>query len=150
MKKLMRSVMKAQQAPTTGRSGVRMQTSRLLPVQTASMKRKRISGGTSQTISRIEINVSTMLSGVENRLARIQPIAPVMATGGGSGSCAAERTKAISAAFLASKASMSVTAILALHQRLARVVPVHEQRSRDADREIDRHRDGDDLDRLAS
>ena len=57
-----------------------------------------ISGGMTQTISAIDTSVSAILSGVENRFSRIQPIAPLCDSGGGSGSWVAARTNAISAA----------------------------------------------------
>ena len=49
MKKLMRSPTKAQQAPTSGRSGVARQSARPVPCHTASMSRNFKSGGTTQT-----------------------------------------------------------------------------------------------------
>src|ERR1700722_13175678 len=78
--------MNAQQAPGLGRAGEARQAKPSAPVQVASMRKKRTSGGTAQAISATPSTVSTMLAGPENRLARIQPNAPARADGGGSGS----------------------------------------------------------------
>ena len=56
------------------------------------MKRKRTSGGTAQKISAAKASVRIVLPTDENRLARIQPIKPVLAAGGGSFSAGAVRT----------------------------------------------------------
>ena len=88
-----------------------------------------------------------MLAGLENRFARIQPIAPVVAPGGGIASTGAPRTKAL---VVRRSLSCVATAMASpFHQRDARVVPVHHHRGDEADREIDRHGDHHDLDRLA-
>src|SRR5215831_11347228 len=105
------------------------------------MMRNLSSGGTIHTIRRITRTVIRMLNGPENKLARAQPIAPVMVAGGGSASIGRVRTKA---------GCLKSVAVMArgspFHQRHAAVVPIHPQRSDEADREIDRHGDGDHFD----
>jgi hypothetical protein len=85
---------KAQHAPISGWPGLARQSARPAPFHTASMTRNLASGGTIQTISRIERMVRAMLSGPENRFFRIQPIAPASVSGGGSGANGAVRTNA--------------------------------------------------------
>src|SRR6185437_2110096 len=72
-----------------------------------------------------------------NRLVRIQPTTPTDPIGGRSRVAAWP------------EAAMLVLMGLALHQRDARVVPVHEQADRQAYGQIDGHDDRDALDRLA-
>src|SRR4051812_29570798 len=90
----MRSMTKAQQAPTSGRSGPGRQSARLEPSHTASIRRNLTSGGTIQAINNAQTMVSTMLSQPENRFFRSQPIAPASVIGGGSGANGLARTKA--------------------------------------------------------
>src|SRR5262249_53326660 len=86
--------MNAQQAPTSGCSGVARQASRSVPDQTASMKKNPSTGGTAQAINSAQTSVNAMLAGEENRLARSQLKAPVAARGGGSLSAGTRRTYA--------------------------------------------------------
>ena len=71
-----------------------MQSARLAPSHTASTIRNLSSGGPSQTIIKTQNTVSRMLSALENRFCRNQPIAPELTIGGGSGSNGFVRTKA--------------------------------------------------------
>ena len=71
-----------------------MQSARLAPSQTASMIRNLTSGGPSHAIINTQNAVSRMLSALENRFCRSQPIAPELTIGGGSGSNGFVRTKA--------------------------------------------------------
>src|SRR3954468_19330065 len=104
-----------------------------------------MTGGTVQTSSSTVNTVNTALNGVENRLARSQPGQPTDKAGGASAGAGAVRTKAAPPAGIrAACAIMGST----LHQRHAGVVLVHKERGEQADGQIDRHRDGDDLDRL--
>src|ERR1041385_5265470 len=139
-----RSRTKAQQAPGSGRAAEGRHASRSVPLQVASMMRNLSSGGTAHTISRMTRIVIRMLNGPEKRLARAQPIAPVMVAGGGSSSIGELRTK---------PGCLKSVAVMArpspFHQRHAAVVPVHHERGDEADGEIDRHGDRDHLDRLA-
>src|SRR5437016_13140250 len=139
-----RSRTNAQHAPASGRASEARQASRSVPLQVASRMRNLSSGGTIHTISRMTKIVIRMLNGPENRFARTQPSAPVMAIGGGSASIGMVRTK---------PGCLKSVAVMArpspFHQRHAAVVPVHRQRRDKADGEIDRHGDRDHLDRLA-
>src|SRR6202011_1876417 len=139
-----RSRTNAQHAPASGRMSEARQASRSAPLQVASMMRNLSSGGTTHTIIRMTRIVIMMLNGPDSRLARTQPSAPVMAIGGGSASIGMLRTKP---GCLKSVAVM--TRASPFHQRHAAVVPVHRQRSDEADGEVDRHGDRDHLDRLA-
>ena len=67
------------------------QASRSLPVHTASMNRNLTSRGSTQASSSAIRMVSAILNGVENRFARSQPTAPVIAAGGGRASMVAAR-----------------------------------------------------------
>src|SRR5918995_1606155 len=133
--------MKGQQAPTCGRSGVTRQDSRSAPVHTASSSRNLTSGGTAHTTSRMQISVSATFSGVESRLARSQPYTPLSLSGGGRSGAGSPRTNTTELSEIADIGS-------ALHQRNALVIEIHRERGHEADREIDRHGDGDDLNRL--
>src|SRR5215467_3791092 len=139
-----RSRTKAQHAPASGRASEARQASRSVPLQVASMMRNLSSGGTIHTIRRITRIVIRMLNGPENRLARAQPIAPVMVAGGGSASIGKLRTKAGCLKSVAVMARPSP-----FHQRHAAVVPVHRQRGDETDGEVHRHGHRDHLDRLA-
>src|SRR5262249_58444979 len=90
--------MNAQQAPGLGRAGEARHSEPSAPVHTASMTKKRTSGGTAQAISATQSTVRTMLAGLENRLARIQPKVPARADGGGRGSSPPLRWKILVAA----------------------------------------------------
>ena len=92
MKYAKRSRTNAQQAPTSGRCGVARQASRSFPDQTASKIMNFNSGGTIQSTSRIMTTDRMMSSGVAKRFARIQPIAPRDASGGGIVSTGTSRT----------------------------------------------------------
>ena len=103
------ALMKAQQAPTTW-SGLDRQTSRLSPVQTASMNAHCTSDGRNVTISASMATVTAALSGEENRCVRTQPGRPPRAGGGGSGGRKSLRTKTVSV-------SMRRTVMVVLPQR---------------------------------
>src|SRR5690242_16421075 len=95
--------------------------------------------------------VRAVLKALENRLARIQPMAPAAVAGGGKDAAGELRTKDRPRAPPFPKESavkVEVTAPSPLDQRDARVVPVHQQRGDEADAEVDGHGEGDDLDRL--
>src|SRR5271167_4824655 len=83
----------AQHAPITGCSGGARQTSPSLPDHTASMRKNRSSGGTTQAMHRMQTSVSAILPGDENRFARIQPTAPARLCGGGKRSAGVVRRK---------------------------------------------------------
>src|SRR5438093_6554276 len=127
-----------QQAPTGRPTVSARQSTRLGPSHTASMSRKRTAGGTSTSRSSKPRSVSTVLSTLPNRRQRRKPSSPRVAKGGGSGAISSRRTKAVS------------IAASAFAQPHAGVVPVHQHARDQRDREIDRHGDGDDLDRLVS
>src|SRR3569832_1495285 len=101
-----------------------------------------------QNVSNSTSTVNTTLTGVDNKLARIQPIGPVMRTGGACGDRCWSRTKC-SLVMASSPSAMVMAAPSPFHQRHAPVVKVHQARRDEADRQVDGHRDGDDLDRLA-
>ena len=88
----MRSATKAQQAPTGRWIMSSRHALRSVPVQTASMNRNLISGGTTQTSSAITASVMTLFSTLENRFARIQAIGPLTMEGGGIASWRSWRT----------------------------------------------------------
>src|SRR4029079_18495262 len=144
-----RSRTNGQQAPISRCWTVQRQASRSFPLHTASITKNRTISGTAQASSSTISTVSAMLNGVDRRFARNQAIGPVIAAGGGCGSIVARRTKAISAT-ARSPSAMVMGAASPFHQRHAAVVDVHDQRRRQADDEIDEHRDGHDLDCLAS
>src|SRR5262245_22039962 len=125
-----------QQAPTGRPSVSARQSLRLEPDHTASTSRKRTAGGTSNSTSSRPSSVSTVLSTLPNRRHRRKPSTPCVPKGGGSGAISSRRTKAV-----------SITAS-AFAQPYAGVVPVHQHARDQGDGEIDRHGDGDDLDRL--
>src|ERR1700733_3408173 len=85
--------MKAQQAPGVGLPGDARQALRSAPVQVASMRKNRNSGGTTHAMKRTQIRVSTTLNGDENRLARSQPTIPDRVFGGGKVSAGDRRRK---------------------------------------------------------
>src|SRR5262245_64774791 len=101
-----------------------------------------------QASSRTIRIVSAILNGVESRLSRSHPSAPVIFVGGGCGGMVARRTNANSAT-ARSASAMVIRKLLPLCQRHAPVVDVHQERSRETDHEIDQHRDRNDLDRLS-
>src|SRR5690349_3454647 len=109
------------------------------------MKRKLITPGMIHASKRMLRIVSAMLSGVESRLERNQPIAPVMEGGGGNASIGCIRTKRISAT-ARSPSDIVIGRSSPFHQSHAAVVDVHRQRRCEADRQIDQHRDRNDLD----
>src|SRR5262245_30260127 len=132
--------MNGQQAPTGRPTVSARQSTRLAPDHTASTSRKRTAGGTSTNRSSRPTSVSTVLSTLPNRRHRRKPSNPCVAKGGGSGEISSRRTKeAVWAVSIAASA---------LAQPHAGVVPVHQNARDQRDREIDRHGDGDDLDRL--
>src|SRR5262244_4137379 len=131
-----------QQAPTGRPTVSGKQSVRLEPDHTASTRRKRTAGGTSNSKSSRPTSVSTVLSTLPNKRHRRKPRNPRAARGGGSGAISSRRTKAVSIA-------VSIAAS-ALAQPHAGVVPVHQHARDQRDREIDCHGDGDDLDRLVS
>src|SRR5690606_26965446 len=108
--------MKAQQAPDAARHSCEVAAVKLAPINAHSMN-----GGTVIRISHTASIVSTVFSGEENNRSRTQAIGPVVERGGGRDSV--------------------TLAISALHQGDVLVVPVHEDRNRNADRQIDRHDD---------
>ena len=67
------------------------QASRSAPDHTASKMKKRSKGGAIQTMAAMQMMVSAILTGDENRLARIQPSMPVLATGAGNNWAGASR-----------------------------------------------------------
>src|SRR5690606_12632721 len=69
--------MNTQQAPS------REQSARLVPAQSALMKAHSMIGGTISQIRYRPMNVSSVLSQLENRLARIQPSRPTLMAGAG-------------------------------------------------------------------
>src|SRR6185312_6929430 len=111
------------------------------------MKRKLTTPGTIHANTRMLRIVNAMLNGVEIKLARSQPIAPVIDRGGGSASIGCIRTKRISAT-ARSPSDMVMKRSSPFHQSHAAVVDVHRQRRAEADRQIDQHGDRDHLDRL--
>src|SRR4029453_5098293 len=128
--------MNGQQAPTGRPSVSARQSVRLEPDHTASKSRKRTAGGTSNSKSTRPTSVSTVLSTPPNRGHRTKPSNPRVARGGGSGAISSRQKKAVS------------IAPSAFAQPHAGVIPVHHDARDQRDREIDRHGDGDDLDRL--
>src|ERR1700722_1302111 len=85
--------MKAQQAPGAGLPGDARQALRSAPVQVASMRKNRNSGGTTHAMRRTQISVNTTLNSDENRLARSQPMVPDRVFGGGKLSAGDRRRK---------------------------------------------------------
>ncbi len=83
--------MNGQQAPTSRPNVSGRQSTRLDPFQTASMKRNFTLGHTSATMMAALMMVRTVLNTPSNSRARINPSAPWLATGGGSGSVSARR-----------------------------------------------------------
>src|SRR5512144_2203629 len=143
-----RSQTNGQQAPISRCWTVQRQASRSLPLHTASITKNRTISGIAQASSSTISTVSAILNGVDKKLARNQASAPVTSAGGGRGPIVARRTKAISAT-ARSPSAMVMGAASPFHQRHAAVVEVHDQGRRQADDEIDEHRDGHDFDRLA-
>ena len=121
-----RSQTNGQQAPTSRCWTVQRQASRSPPLHTASITRNLTISGIAQASSRTISTVSAILNGVDSRLARSQPIAPVIAAGGGRGAIVARRTKAISAT-ARSPSAMVMGLASPLHQRHAAVVEVHDR-----------------------
>ena len=109
------------------------------PVHTASISRNRIAGQPSPTITTSPSTVSVALSGPSNSRWRSQPTARRTTTGGGSGSVIARRTYDNGAVI---RHQRSAIRIRALYQFISALVASDSA-------EIDRHGDGDDLDRLA-
>src|SRR5262245_31058560 len=142
-----RSQTNGQQAPISRCWTVHRQASRSLPFHTASITRNLTNSLVAQASSSTINTVSTILNGVDSRLARSHPSAPVIAAGGTRGAIVARRTKAISAT-ARSPSAMVMALASPFHQRHAAVVDIHECRRGKADHEIDEHRDGHDLDRL--
>src|SRR5262249_29724176 len=131
--------MNGQQAPTSRPTFSARQSSRPAPSHTASMSRNLISGGTISQIRYRPASVNRTLIHLLNRFMRSQPMAPAAARGGAMASIILVRANARLTAS---------SVMLALHQPDARVVQVHEQAGNERDRQVDRHRDDDDLDRL--
>src|SRR4029079_13558409 len=139
-----RSHTNGQQAPISRCCTVQRQASRSWPLHTASITRNRTISGIAQASSRAISTVSAILNGVDSRLARKQPSAPLISAGGGRGAIVARRTKAISAT-ARSPSAMVMGLASPFHQRHAAVVKIHDQRRRQTDHEINEHRDGHDL-----
>src|SRR5262245_32338378 len=135
------AAMNGQQAPTGRPSVSARQSVRLVPDQTASMMRKRTSGGRTMTMSSALSSVRIMLSTPPNSRRRTKPSIPLVAKGGGSGAISSRRT-------YVSIAAVSMAASALEPPVGAGVVPVHQQARDQRDRKIDRHGDGDDLDCL--
>src|SRR5262245_16874103 len=142
-----RSQTKGQQAPISRCWTVQRQASRSPPFHTASITRNFTTSGITQARIRTINTVSAMLNGVDSRLARSHPSAPVIAAGGGRGAMVARRTKAISAT-ARSPSAMVMGCASPFHQGHVAVVYVHDCRRGKTDDEIDQHRDGHDLNRL--
>src|SRR5262245_25353326 len=131
--------MNGQQAPTGRPTFSGRQSSRPAPSHTASVNRNLISGGTINQTRTMPTSVRNALSQELNRFWRSQATAPVAARGGAM------------ASIIRLRANVRLTAssvMSALHQPDARVVDVHEQAGDERNRQVDRHGDGDDLDRL--
>src|SRR5215468_3825663 len=113
------------------------------------MNRKRSTSGISHNSSRMVRIVIAMLNGDENRFSRSHASGPTVEAGGGCGSIAAFCRKRMSSARVTlPSARMLMTTASPLDQRHARVIDVHADRGHKADREVDRHGDQHDLDRL--
>src|SRR6478735_3423895 len=119
--------MNAQHAPGLGRAGETRQAEASAPVQTASIRKKRTSGGTAQAINATQSTVIMMLTGPANRLARIQPNAPARADGGGKGASRSWRRNVWSPAALI---------VSALRNRGGPRIQIHQQRHDQADEQI--------------
>src|SRR4029077_5195575 len=122
--------------------------SRSVPLHTASISRNLTNSGMTQANNRPIKIVSAILNRVENSFSRSQPSTPVIAPGGGRGAILAPRTNAISLT-ARSPSAMVMRAPSPFRQRHSAVVNVHQQRVRETDDEIDKHRDCHDLHRLA-
>src|SRR6266702_7814163 len=133
------AAMKGQQAPTARPTVCGMQSSRLAPCQTASIRRKltlgHISAATRAALATVRIEFATL----PNSRCRSHPGRPLLACGGSIGATSSWRTKASCASIAASP----------LGQPDAGIVQVHGQAGEERDQEVDGHGDGDDLDRLA-
>src|ERR1700722_7226289 len=81
----------AQQAPAWGFAGEARHASRSLPDHVALITKKRRNGGTIQAMKRMQISVSAILKGDENKLARGQWNTPARDGGGGRLSAGAWR-----------------------------------------------------------
>src|SRR5690554_5150871 len=121
-----RSLTNTQQAPS------RVQSARRSPTQSASMNAHSISGGTTSQIRYSPSRVSSACQPLANRLARTQPTGPTLRAGAGRSGL---------------KTCFSMA--LALHQRDALVVQVHQQGNAQADGQVHAHGDGHGLDGLA-
>src|SRR5690554_1584364 len=117
--------MNAQQAPCALRHSCAVSD-----VKSASRNSQSSMASTAMTSSHATSTVSSVFSGEENRFSLSQATGLAGACGAGDA--------------LAGVALMS-----SLHQRNALVVPVHENRDRQADREVGRHDDENALDCLA-
>src|SRR4051794_1013292 len=124
--------MKAQQAPPAARHVWALAGSTVLLTMA-----QRTSGGMIEATSHRISRVRTALYHELNRLARSQPTGPTAKAGGRCWIAAPVLSPVL-----------SVVMALPLHQRDALVVPVHEERDGQADRQVDGHDDGDALDRL--
>src|SRR3954451_20190355 len=131
--------MNGQQAPTSRPTFSAMQSSRLLPVHTASMSVNLIAGQTSAAMMIALNSVRIVFATLPNNRCRSQPGMPVVTTGGSSGAINCRLTKAVCA-------SMPPSALV---ESDARVVPVHQRAGDERGDEIKRHRDADDLNRLS-
>src|SRR3954447_1898676 len=92
-----------------------------------------------------------MLRGPENRFWRTQASGPRTMLGGGAASSCWERTKrrVWSAASVAVPVTVLTGALpLSFHDRHAAIVDIHDGGGGQADGQVHRHGDGDDLDRL--
>src|SRR5690242_15286652 len=128
--------MKAQQAPGLGRAGETRQAEASAPVQTASIRKKRTSGGTAHAINATQSTVMMMLTGPPSSLARIQPNAPARVDGGGKGESRSWRRNVWSPA---------APIVSALRNRGGPRIEIHQQRHDQADEQVDRHGDRDHL-----
>src|SRR5690242_12917853 len=143
-----RSRTKGQHAPISRCWTDQRHASRSFPPHTASTTRNLRISGIAQANSRAINIVSAILNGVDSRLARSQASAPVISAGGGRAAIVARRTKATSAT-ARSPSAIVMDPASPFHQRHATVIEIHDHGGRQADNEIDKHRDGHDFDRLA-
>src|SRR4029078_11643880 len=132
--------MNGQQAPISRCCTDSRHASRSVPLHTASISRNLSNSGMTQANNSPIKIVSDILNGVEKSFPRSQPSTPVIAVGGGRGAILPPRTNAISLT-ARSPSSMFIRAAPPFRQRHSAVVDGQQQRGRETDDEIDKHRD---------
>src|SRR5580698_2638159 len=134
------AAMNGQHAPTSWPTVSGRQSLRSVPRQTASINRNLRLGHTSAAMSARLSTVKTEFRGPLSSRARTQAPVPSVVRGGGFGPANSLRTKPPGV-----RRSIMVST---LHHPHMSVVPVHQQAGAERERQVDRHGDGDDLDRL--